>query len=109
MRSRRRASSLGEWSRSVALRRALTCYRSFEGETHRLYELLDSQLAQQAQRGSQWVALDRPTIADFTFYPWVAIAGFGKIDTAPYKHVTKWLQTLQADKDVKTADSKLPK
>jgi glutathione S-transferase len=83
--------------------------RSFEGETHRLYELLDSQLAQQAQRGSQWIALDRPTIADFTFYPWVAIAGFGKIDTAPYKHVTKWLQTLQADKDVKTADSKLPK
>ncbi|CAO1614853.1 unnamed protein product [Sympodiomycopsis kandeliae] len=84
-------------------------FTRFEGETHRLYKLLDEQLQHQQARGSQWVALDRPTIADYSFYPWVNIASFGKIDISPYKHVTKWLDALNADKQVKDADAKLPK
>lgn len=81
----------------------------FEGESHRLYQILDDQLGAQQKRGSQYIALDRPTIADFAFYPWVHIAGFGKLDISKYKNVVKWHDTLEADKDVKTADSKLPK
>jgi glutathione S-transferase len=81
----------------------------FDGESHRLYKVLDDQLAAQAKRGSQWIALDRPTIADFAFYPWVHIASFGKLDISSYKNVVKWHDTLAADKEVKEADSKLPK
>ena len=46
-------------------------FTRFEGETARLYTLLDEQLARQQKRGSHFVALDRPTIADFAFWPWV--------------------------------------
>lgn len=63
----------------------------------------------QEKRGSAFVALDRPTIADFAFYPWVSIAAMGKIDLSAYPHVQKWCAALQADQDVKAADAKLPK
>ncbi|UZJ51427.1 hypothetical protein CBS101457_000747 [Exobasidium rhododendri] len=81
----------------------------FEGESYRLYQVLDDQLAAQAKKGSAWIALDRPTIADYAFYPWVHIAGFAKLDITPYKNVVKWHAALEADKDVQEADSKLPK
>jgi glutathione S-transferase len=71
-------------------------FTRFEGESHRLYKLLDDQLGRQAARGSQWIALDRPTIADYSFYAWVTIAGFGKLDISGYSNVTKWLETLRA-------------
>ena len=97
------------WEATYGEKASKADFTRFEGESHRLYKVLDDQLAAQAKRGSQWVALDRPTIADFAFYPWVNIAAFGKLDISSYKNVTKWVATLTADKDVKTADSKLPK
>jgi glutathione S-transferase len=65
---------------------------------------MDDQLAK-----SKFIALDRPTIADFAFYSWVNIAEFGKLDISQYKNVGKWRQAMKDDKDVQTADSKLPK
>jgi glutathione S-transferase len=81
----------------------------FDGESHRLYKVLDDQLASQAKKGSQWISGDGPTISDFAFYPWVNIAEFAKLDISPYKNVSKWREALKNDKDVQTADSKLPK
>jgi len=66
-------------------------------------------LVKQKARGSAFIALDRPTLADFSYYPWVNIAGFGKLDLSPYPEVGNWLKALQKDGDVVKADSKLPK
>lgn len=97
------------WEATYNEKPCKSVFTRFEGDSHRLYKVLDEQLGRQAQRGSQWIALDRPTIADFAFYSWVNIAEFGKLDISGYKNVAKWRQMLTADKDVKEADSKLPK
>lgn len=92
------------WEATYSEAPCKSVFTRFEGESHRLYELLDAQLGR-----SKYVALDRPTIADYAFYPWVAIAGFGKLDISKYKNVTRWCDELNNDADVKKADGKLPK
>ncbi|PWY97338.1 glutathione S-transferase [Testicularia cyperi] len=82
-------------------------FTRFEGETHRLVKLLEDQLAKQKQRGSDFIALDRPTIADFAFWPWIRIAGFGKLDFSSYPNVTKWCETIENDAHSKKAMEKL--
>lgn len=83
----------------------------FEGEIHRLYKLLNDQLAGQAEKNSQWIALDRPTLADFAFYPWVNLAVHGEysFEVSSYKHLVRWHKTMSTDKDVQAADVMLPK
>ena len=39
---------------------------------------------------------DRPTIADIAMFPYVALAGDGGIDLAPYPHVRAWIARFQA-------------
>jgi len=43
-----------------------------------------------------WLELDRPTIADIAVFPYVALAGDGGIDLAPYPHVRAWIARIQA-------------
>jgi len=43
-----------------------------------------------------WLELDRPTIADIAVFPFVALAGDGGIDLAPYPHVRAWIARIQA-------------
>lgn len=43
----------------------------------------------------QWLELDRPTIADVAVFPYVALAGDGGIDLAPYPHVRAWIERIQ--------------
>lgn len=43
-----------------------------------------------------WLELDRPTIADIAVFPYVALAGDGGIDLAPYPHVRGWIARIQA-------------
>lgn len=97
------------WENTYGEKASKADFTRFEGECHRIYKVLEDQLTAQAKRGSQWMALDRPTIADFAFYPWIHIASFGKLDISSYKNVVKWHDTLAADHQVKQADSKLPK
>ncbi len=80
-------------------------FTRFEGETHRLYKLLDDRLAQQ-----KFVGLpDRVTIADLAFVSWVNIYEFAKLDIKqPYPHVYKWLEQLRAEPQFKKASDKLP-
>ncbi|UZJ55578.1 hypothetical protein CBS101457_004898 [Exobasidium rhododendri] len=85
-------------------------FTRFDGESRRLYKVLDDRLAEQSRRGSQWIALDRPTIADFAFFPRVRIAhSIAKLDLSPYKNIVDWHDRLAADKEVMEADSRLPK
>jgi glutathione S-transferase len=43
-----------------------------------------------------WLEQDRPTIADIAVFPYVALAGDGGIDLAPYPHVRAWIARIQA-------------
>jgi glutathione S-transferase len=43
-----------------------------------------------------WLEFDRPTIADIAVFPYVALAGDGDIDLAPYPHVRAWIARFQA-------------
>ncbi|MCP9850951.1 glutathione S-transferase family protein [Cyanobium sp. Morenito 9A2] len=43
-----------------------------------------------------WLELDRPTIADIAVFPYVALAGDGGIDLAPYPNVCAWIGRIQA-------------
>ena len=43
-----------------------------------------------------WLECDRPTIADIAVFPYVALAGDGGIDLAPYPKVRAWIARFQA-------------
>ncbi len=42
-----------------------------------------------------WLAADRPTIADIACYPYVALAPEGKISLAPYPAIGPWIRRVQ--------------
>ena len=46
--------------------------------------------------GHHWLALDRPTIADITCYPYAALAGEGGVARAPCAALGAWFARLQA-------------
>lgn len=93
------------WESTYGQKANESAFTRFEGECHRLYALLDAQLGKQ-----QYIALpDRPTIADYSFFSWVNIAEFGKLDISKYTNVGRWRKELQGDKEIEKADGKLPK
>jgi GST-like protein len=56
-----------------------------EKETHRLYGVLDSQLA-----GKEYIAAGQYTIADIASWPWVARHEFQTVDLHDYPNVLTW-------------------
>jgi len=42
-----------------------------------------------------WLEFERPTIADIAVFPWVALAGDGKIDLALYPNVLTWIDRVK--------------
>lgn len=42
-----------------------------------------------------WLEFDRPTIADIAIFPYIALAGDGKIDLSPYPHVLHWIERVK--------------
>lgn len=53
-------------------------------------------LLEQHLRSNDWLALSRPTIADCAVYPYVALAGEGGIDLAPYPAILAWIDRIEA-------------
>lgn len=96
------------WEQTYGEKPCKSVFTRFEGETARLYQVLEDQLKRQSERGSQFIALDRPTIADYAFWSWVRIAGFGNIDLSPYPAVQKWCATIENDAKSQAAIKKLP-
>jgi glutathione S-transferase len=43
-----------------------------------------------------WIALDRPTIADVALYPYIALAHEGKVDLSRFPSVIAWLARFKA-------------
>jgi glutathione S-transferase len=58
---------------------------------HRLLALLDAHLAER-----DWLAADKPTIADVALYSYTARAPEGNVDLAPYPNVRAWLARVEA-------------
>jgi glutathione S-transferase len=58
---------------------------------HAVLALLEAELA-----GNDWIAADRPTIADVALYSYVARAPEGNVDLAPYANVRGWLARIEA-------------
>jgi len=58
---------------------------------HRLLKLLDGELA-----GRDWLAADRPTLADVAIYSYVARAPEGNVDLGPYPAVIRWLRRVES-------------
>jgi len=75
----------------------------FTDETDRLLTLLNAQLSRQAEAGSSFVALDRLTIADMAYYPWLNISWIAKIDLAKYPQVNSYRDRIAALPNVEAA------
>lgn len=61
----------------------------FTRETHRLYKVLDAELAEH-----EFVAGNDYTIADIAIYPWVARFELHQIDWSRFRHVKTWFDAL---------------
>ena len=58
---------------------------------HRILGLIDAELASR-----DWIAAERPTIADVALYSYIAAAPEGNVDLAPYRYVRAWLARIEA-------------
>ncbi|KAK7181249.1 glutathione S-transferase [Paraphaeosphaeria sporulosa] len=64
----------------------------YVNETHRLYRILDRQLA---KNGTGYVVGDRVTVADIAVWPWIAAHNFSGIPSiAQYTEIVKWFENL---------------
>lgn len=57
----------------------------------RILPLIEAHLA-----GHQWLALERPTIADCAVFPYVALAPEGGVSLSDYPHIRQWLGRVKA-------------
>jgi len=46
--------------------------------------------------GNDWLALDRPTIADLACYPYAGLVWEGEVSVEPYAAVRAWLKRVEA-------------
>jgi glutathione S-transferase len=60
-------------------------------KANRVIDLIERHLA----RGN-WLALDRPTIADIACFPYVAIGWEGAVGLDPYPNVRAWISRIKA-------------
>ena len=60
-------------------------------QSHALLRQLDKQLEDR-----EWLALDRPTIADVSAYSYVAVAPEGGVELGAYPSVRAWLERIEA-------------
>lgn len=58
---------------------------------HAILKLIDAELD-----GRDWIAADRPTIADIALYSYIASAPEGNVDLSAYANVNGWLARIEA-------------
>lgn len=87
----------GEIAYGVCAARLLTVFGiPFDADeviarAYRILGLIDADLA-----GRDWIAADRPTVADVALYSYIARAPEGNVDRFRYDHVTAWLKRVEA-------------
>ena len=45
---------------------------------------------------NDWLAINRPSIADCAVYPYVALAPEGGVELEPYRHIARWIERLES-------------
>lgn len=43
----------------------------------------------------EWLELGHPTIADIAAFPYIALAGDGKVSLEPYPHILAWIERIR--------------
>lgn len=61
------------------------------GRAHAVLKVIEAELV-----GRQWIAADRPTIADVALYSYIARAPEGNVDLSDYANVRAWLGRIEA-------------
>lgn len=61
------------------------------GRAHAVLKVIDAELA-----ARDWLAADRPTVADVAIYSYVARAPEGNVDLEPYSNIRAWLGRVEA-------------
>lgn len=61
------------------------------GRAHAVLKLIEAELD-----GRQWIASDRPTVADVALYSYIARAPEGNVDLTAYVNVKAWLRRIEA-------------
>ena len=59
--------------------------------SHAILTLIEAEL-----EGRDWIAADRPTIADLALYSYIARAPEGNVDLTSYANVNSWLARIEA-------------
>lgn len=80
-----------QWARAVVLK-----LRGGDVEEYRGYGRAGLAILEQQLSTNQWLALERPTIADIANYPYVSLAPEGGIALAPYPSVVAWVRRVEA-------------
>ncbi len=60
-------------------------------QSHTLLKRIDAHL-----KHREWLAVDRPTIADVSAYSYIAHAPEGHVSLHPYPHIQAWLARIEA-------------
>lgn len=60
-------------------------------KAHALFEVMDAHL-----NGRDWLAADRPTLADIAGYSYISHAPEGGVSLAPYPNIATWLERIEA-------------
>ena len=58
---------------------------------HAVLGVIDNEL-----EGEDWIAADRPTIADVALYSYISAAPEGNVDLSPYANIGAWLSRIEA-------------
>jgi glutathione S-transferase len=61
-----------------------------EKQSYALLGVIDHHLATR-----QWLASDRPTIADIACFPYIGLAADGKLSLDAYPHVVAWIERIK--------------
>ncbi len=88
--------SVNEVFNGLALSRAMVIFnRPMDADA--VHKIADIALAvlESRLKESDWLALDRPTIADIACYPYAAAIGEGNISLAAYPAIRAWLARVE--------------
>lgn len=80
-----------QWARAVMLKLRGGDVEEYRGYGRAGLAILEQHLAQH-----DWLALNRPTIADIANYPYVSLAPEGGIALEPYPSVVAWVRRVEA-------------
>lgn len=74
----------------------------YQGETKRLYEVMEARLEAQEKKGlGLWLVGGRYSIADLACFSWVNWAEWAGVETKTFERLTKWMDTIAKREAVK--------